>query len=217
MKTSSSLALFGAILFLITGAGCASEHTEIPTNPNPTTTPTTTTIPPKLGTAAATSPAGYSFEYPTIFTATLQSDNASYTLTSDYSVTENPSGQPNGEVKHPFQADITVRAAKLDAALLRADSEIFAEDYTAFLQGKTANGLLTTTSISQKTAYSFSLGAEGINVRYIYLPVNEKQTVVFKFSSLGDVLKNSIKPKPIDEATERASFETILQTFTLTK
>lgn len=215
MKKNPFLLALGLTIFVIMGASCTTNSPGLDT----TTTTTTTEPSGKLALFTTTSPDGYSFSYPRLFTATLQPDKASFILTSPYSVTENPSGIPGNEATHPFQAEILRRAEKLDAALLKKDSPLFADSYTSYKKGKpvSAEDPLKLVTIDGKQAYSFQLGAEGINIRYIYLPVNEKETIVFKFSSLGDVLKASIQPKAIAEQEQNASFETILGSFTFVK
>lgn len=215
MKNSSFFLTLSIAALISIGAGCAT------TSPTDTTVPTTTSstsgVPTgKLALDTATSPAGYSFSYPRFFTATLRPDNASFILSSEYSVTDNPSGVPGNETSFPLEMRVTyvssTKKINLSNELAKAVPG-WKTDYDNYKAGK-GSGNMETILVGGNEAYRFQAGAEGMNVSDVFVPRNDYAYVMMHLSYIGDSLKNSIQPKAISEQEQLASFATLLGSFT---
>ncbi len=207
---------FIALLLIVGGAGCGSSTTTTPT----TTTPTSTTQEPgKLETRVTDNNAGYTFIHATLFTGSTGADAANdYVLKSVYSVTDNPSGIPGNEHTHPFQVEIQRRATSSLMDAMKKDNPTFATTYEAFTKkAPLPAGFMDVISVAGKEAYQFNVGAEGINMKYVYIPRTATETFVIKLSYIGDVLKTSMKPQALAEQEQLGYFTRILKTFTFTK
>lgn len=204
-----------AILILVlslTGAGCGSLPVQEPT----------TQTPEKNYITQTDSFNGFSFTYPLSFSATtgegIEAQNTTI-LKSGYTVTDNPSGMPGNEREFPFEIRITyvssTKAMNLSDSLKKANP-IWKEQYDAYKAGK-GTGDMKALSVGGKEAYEFQAGAEGVNVRHVFVIKNDKEWMHIQLSFIGEILSKSIKPKTISEAEQLKIFNDLLASFTFTK
>lgn len=189
-------------------------------NPNdqPNNPPSTTT-PPNIN-YYSDKTRGIEFYHPTLFKVIPASAaNPKTTLMSEYFVDvdfvgEGSAGVPTEESFPPHRFAITFqnKSTALEAAM-REDNQFFADTYNDFIQQKKPKtDLMEISQIDGKTAYTFTLGAEGINSKYVYIQKSQAETVVIVLTYIGDILKDSIQPSPISEAEQLKIFNTLLST-----
>lgn len=119
-----------------------------------------------------------------------------FILTSDHSVTDNPSGIPGKEIIHPFRVTIERVSSSLLATIKQqAGSSTFA---ILFPKGTLASfnaeeGFSATTTVNGKIGYEYTAGIEGINETYVFVSQDATHTIKITLSWIGDFLSPSIK------------------------
>jgi hypothetical protein len=99
---------------------------------------------------------------------------------------------------------------------MKQDNQFFADTFNdLMLHKKPKTDLMEVSEIDGKTVYIFTLGAEGINSKYVYIQRSTMDTTVIKLTYIGDVLKESIQPSPISEALQLEIFKNLLTSLKL--
>ena len=157
------------------------------------------------------------FDYPSIFGIVEKNNGQIIDLTSLYYVLPdpiNPSIPANEALPpHYFSMSFETRDLPLEEAM-KQENPYFSETY---LNLKTSakkpipDYPLEIKKIASLDAYSFPIGAEGFNSRYTYIEKEQNKTIVIIQYSIGDFLKDIIKPKYISETEQDKAFDIVLQ------
>lgn len=160
---------------------------------------------------------GLAFSYnPQVFTASETADGA--LLMSPYYVDDNPSGDPKNARQHRFS--ITIEFAPSDMLSYFKTVPYGSSFSTLFPDGTPGSftpseGYAEKTLVGQKTAYRFTLGIEGTNTDYYFVPLPQNKTAIITVSSFTDFLKDGVKPKPFSETEEKTAVTTVLESLQL--
>lgn len=160
---------------------------------------------------------GFEFSYPTSLFTMSENGNA-VTLTSPYYTVQNfsgrgsESGSPIVPEASRFFFSIAMDMKEMDIeAAMDLDNPSFGPTYQQLKNKQTVDkSFLDTITVAKKTSYVFSLGAEGINMKYVYIPVSNKKTLVVQLKYIGDFLKDQIKPTPFSEKDQLKAFNDIM-------
>lgn len=203
-----------ALLLMVSGCGTAATSPNVPDDANQTNDEPLVTI--------QNDYAGYEVTYPKEFTVTNGEDsNADYRFITGYHITDNPSGEPGKERDFPFEMEIKFvsTSTKIDLpTTLKITSPAFEQAYKDYKAGKTDyRDIMSTTTVDGREAYRFTIGAEGTNVQYVFIPKTDRQLIIARLSYIGDIMVKNILPKPISEQEQLTTFDNLLKSFIFTK
>lgn len=155
---------------------------------------------------------GWSFKYPAEVFMLVSSAPA--TIQTKYYVVDNPSGMPGKEIIHRVAISLRLEQTGLIDTVKKSPYAIFSQ---SFPQGTEQSflpsaGFAEKMTIANRNAYAFTVGVEGTNTRYLYLPRNIGSTLVIKFTFITDFLKDNIKPEPITEQQQQQWFKQVADT-----
>lgn len=209
--TLSTLAL-GVIIL---GAGCNSSSQNPPLQGGSSTTASSSLDTMKTFTNKANE---FSFSYPASFTAEEhvpegeRSGSSVVDLQSPWYIEEASAAGTGEMTKFYFGLSFEVRPLPLEDALTKASSE-YIKAYRSLKNAENVDKkFVGTVSIDGREGYYFNSGAEGTNMRQIFVPTgkNASQTLVVSIRYVGDTLNNHMKPSAHSEKDQLDKAQSIL-------
>jgi hypothetical protein len=168
----------------------------------------------------------YEFDYPKVFTLTdSPTKNGPVELISQYYAIADFGGSgklpgstplPQG-MKFYFSTTLELRNLGLEAAM-RKDNPNFATSYIDNKENRKVDAdFMQSETLAERPAYTFNVGVEGFNNKFVYIAKDANETLVLHFQYIGDFLKDNTKPEAIAEQEQLASFNTIVHSLKFTK
>lgn len=206
-------ALYGVIIVLMCIVGfMSSEYVARRNQISPTTTPKTE--PTTHMRTYKNTTVGFSFQYPNdIFTVT--STDSTVDLESPYYIEDNYKGTPDGGYRHPFALHFEYQKLPVLEAIKNTPS--MGTSFMSSFPKKTLESFMDDGDYAVnfvaggKNGYAFTVGVEGTNAKYVYLPVNESETLFIQMTYFTDFLKDAVKPVPFSEEMEMKAFSDVVQ------
>ena len=214
------------------GAGCgetveAPTRTTTPPITNSTSSPNTPTTPttPQSQTKSFTNKAGtFSFNTPSSFSVTetpfVNGEKAGtmvVQVTSPWYMEEESASGRGEKVKHVFALNIEMSKTGLDDTT-KKESPQFESLLKDLKGGKKVDpasaGMIT---VDGKSGYYFVMGAEGTNMRHIFIPKSATETLLVSVEYMGDSLARLAQPSPTTESAQLAAVQAILDSFKFLK
>jgi hypothetical protein len=158
---------------------------------------------------------GLELDYPSFF-APLESKQQ-VLLSSEYFYDQNSSGKPNLRPNRKIYSISFNKKNSPIETVIKQENPSFYNTYKE-LARPLNNAAVATAQIRQisgKPAYGFNTGAEGVNMRFVYIPLNAKETWVITLTYFGDSIKNQVmsgdqKTFPFSEGDQLQTFNTVL-------
>lgn len=204
-----------ALSIIVLGAGCNSSSQTSPSEGGNSTTPSSSLETMKTYTNKA---GEFSFSYPASFTVGEQVTGGEQKGLSVVDVQspwylEETSAAGTGEmIKFFFGLSFEVRPLPLEDALTKASSE-YIKAYRSLKNAENVDrNFVGTTSVDGREGYYFNSGAEGTNIRQIFVPTgkNASHTLVISIRYIGNTLKDQIKPAPHSEKEQLDRAQSII-------
>jgi hypothetical protein len=188
-------------VFVFVGAGCTYLTV---------TTSNTTTQTPAAGNFQNDI---FGFTYPSdIFSASSTGNMVD--LISPYYVVENYKGTPDAEYQHPFVIHFEYQKLPILEAIKNTPS--MGTSFMSSFPKKTLDSFMddgdyaTNFVAGGKNGYAFTVGIEGANAKYIYVPISDTETLFIQMTYFTDFLKNNVKPTTFSEEQEMKAFSSIM-------
>lgn len=161
---------------------------------------------------------GFAFSYPSsLFTLSEKESPVIYLMSPYYTVQNFTGGGPGvgspvipDNSKFFFSMNMEMKNMGLEDAM-DIDNPSFGPTYQQLKNGQVVDtSFLDTFSLDKKPAYVFNIGAEGINMKYIYTVHSPQKTLVIKLSYIGDSLKEQIKPSSLSETEQLKAYNAVV-------
>ncbi len=139
---------------------------------------------------------GFEFKYPASIFKPVDS-GAGVILSSPYSFIGTFSGREEDRFVHNFSINMEI----YQMAILDAIKKDLPYAFASTFPDKTVSsfvkmeGFADKYALDGKNGFVFWIGAEGIDNEYVYVPKSEKETLVIRLKSIGDMLKPNISEK----------------------
>lgn len=156
--------------------------------------------------------AGISVNYPNDIFSVSKTANG-FALASQYYVRENYKGTPDGQFDHFFQIEFEKQSLGIMDAIEQYDA--YGDAFMQSFENATISGFKPSESAKNysaggKNGFLFTMGLEGTNTDFIFLPVSDKETLVVKKSYFTDFLSANVKPSPFSEQQEASAFDEVM-------
>lgn len=143
---------------------------------------------------------GITFEYPAKMFVINPTDNG-ILLSSQYSFISNPSGLEGKQMIHNFSISFQTYQKNILSAIKDDMPYVFDALFPKNSESSFADspGYAKKIKIQNFPGYEINEGAEGINLKHVYLQISNSKTLVIKFRFIGDMLNPRISQTQQEE------------------
>lgn len=158
---------------------------------------------------------GFKINYPAEMFNVSESPSG-VSLLSAYSITDNPSGIPGKEAVHVFSINFELKRTDILKAIETESSYAFSQIFPdgTMQNFQVIDGFSDHFNSANRDGFSYLSGAEGLFIRYVFLPRNSNETLVVKFNHFDNSIFGSIPPDAGGISFEKQNeiFDTVMAT-----
>jgi hypothetical protein len=161
---------------------------------------------------------GFEFSYPSsLFTLSEKESPVIYLMSPYYTVQNFTGGGPGvgspvipDNSKFFFSMNMEMKNMGIEDAMDN-DNPSFGPTYQQLKNNQVVDkSFLDTLTVGKKPGYVFNIGAEGINMKYLYIAQSPQKTLVIKLNYIGDSLKEQIKPTSLSETEQLKAYNLVI-------